>query len=75
MRARCGSPPLRGLDVAQPLPPGVAQGTVRRAPGTSAFGHTKAVKPFLITFLALSVFEVPLFHFIIPWTVAGSCCW
>ena len=38
--------------------------------GASAFGHTKAVKPFLITFLALSVFEIPLFHFIIPWTVA-----
>lgn len=38
-------------------------------PGAVAFGHTKAVKPFLITFLALSVFEIPLFHFIIPWTV------
>jgi hypothetical protein len=37
-------------------------------PGAAAFPHTKAVKPFLITFLALSVFEIPLFHFIIPWT-------
>jgi hypothetical protein len=38
-------------------------------PGAAAFGHTKAAKPFLITFLALSVFEIPLFHFIIPWPV------
>lgn len=39
-------------------------------PGAVAFSHTNAVKPFLVTFLALSVFEIPLFHFIIPWTVA-----
>lgn len=36
-------------------------------PGDAAFGYAKAAAPILWVFVALSAFEIPLLHFVIPW--------
>lgn len=37
------------------------------APGDAAFGYAKTAAPILWVFVALSAFEIPLLHFVIPW--------
>lgn len=48
---------------------------VRRRPigaaaGDATFGYAKAGAPIIWVFVALSAFEIPLLHFVLPWPLA-----
>ena len=43
----------------------VSRGHLRLAPGEQAFGYVKVVKPFLATFMALSIVELPILDLVV----------